>query len=167
MARSVPPPSAAGTACLGAVGGAFAGAAALAVLLGGTAVLGRPPLEAANAVGAWPVRWLQTAAPSSLGQLFLDATLGGPLLAWLVAILAGALVAVALDRLPEGEPLSWGVLIGLGLAALVRWVLAPALDPLLVRTVPTVVILAAGGVFGAVMGGWLAAARRSRVPDSA
>jgi hypothetical protein len=143
----------------GPIGGLVAAALALVPLVGLTVVRGGTPTTALNAVGAWLVRWLQSADASALDGVYPDATAAGVLVFLLVGALVGALFAALLDRLPEDQPVSWGGLLGLGLWALTRGVIAPALDPVLARAVPSSVLLATDLVFGVLLGAWVYAGR--------
>lgn len=156
---------------LGAVGGAIAGAVALLVLVAahglatqlgglfGESVAGAHPWVVPNAVGAWFVRWLQVADPSALQGFYADATLGGIATAILGGALVGAAFAGFIERYPEDHPLAWGVVFGFVLFALLRWALAPALDPLLLRTVDGAALLAGCLGFGTAAGAWAVVAR--------
>ncbi len=132
-ARAYRPAVATPALVYGAIGGAIGGAIMLACLALAAGPLGRQPVAAANALGAWSVRWLQTAAPQALDDPYADATLGGIGLALVVGALLGAVFAGWLDRLPDDHPLAWGLVWGLGLWAIARWLVLPALDPVLLQ----------------------------------
>lgn len=173
--RAARPHDDAAMAALGLAGGALAGLAALAALVVGNVALtpGAPQalraldhevvrdaaLEAVNSIGAWLVRWLQVADPSALVRPYADATLGGLVTVVLFGALLGALLAAAGERFPEDAPLVWTVLASIGLWLATRFVVAPALDPLLLRTLDGRLVFVAHVVFGLVLGGWLSASR--------
>lgn len=135
--RVYAPPAATRAIVYGAVGGALGGALVLAILAVLAVPSGHRPVAAPNAFGAWFVRWLQTAAPSALDSVYLDATLGGGVLALVVGALLGAVFAGAIDRLPDDHPLAWGLVWGLAIWAAARWLVAPALDPVLLQAFDT------------------------------
>ena len=151
----------------GATGGLLAAAASLAALVALAGSSGRSLARPLNVVGAALVRWLQGAAPQALDGVYLDATWGGLALALVSGALVGSLLAMALDRLPEDQPFSWGLLTGLAAAALLNgsprsgWGLGPSLNPLLVTEWGWRGLLVAGAVFGAALGGWLHLDRRA------
>lgn len=151
----------------GAVGGLLATAAALLALVALAVASGHAPIRPLNVIGAVVVRWLQEAAPQALDNVYADATLGGLLLALVTGAGVGGLLALALDRLPEDQPFSWGFLTGLAAAGLVYgaprsgWGLGPSLNPLLVSEWGWRGLLVAGAAFGAVLGAWLHADRRA------
>lgn len=161
MAVIVRPPDDAGTLALGAIGGAVAGATALCVLVAGTALGGREPAVAVNAVGAWAVRWLQTADPSALDNVYADATPIGILTAIVAGAAVGPPLAAWIARYPEDHPAAWGLMAGVGLWVTTRWVIGPSLDPVLVRpgaSVDAWTLAAAHVAFGLVIGLWMHAA---------
>jgi hypothetical protein len=158
VTRVYPSPSAAGVLVYGAVGGGLGAAVSLAVLAADAARAGFGVLAAPNAVGAWLVRWLQTAAPGALAAFHVDATLGGALTHVAVGALVGAVFAVVLDRLPEDHPVAWGAMLGLGLWALARWTV-PALDPVLSHVVTGIGLLVAHLAYGVLLGAWVDAGR--------
>lgn len=131
--RAYAPPVATRALVYGAVGGALGGALVLLILAVLAGPSGHQPVAAPNAFGAWFVRWLQTAAPTALDSFYLDATLGGIALALAVGALLGAVFAGAIDRLPDDHPLAWGLVWGLVIWAAARWLVAPALDPVLLQ----------------------------------
>ena len=145
----------------GVAGGLLASTAALLALVALSMASGRSPVRPLNVVGAGLVRWLQAAAPQALDSFYLDATLGGLTLVLITGALLGGLLSLALDRLPEDQPLSWGLLTGLATAALLNgsprsgWGLGPTLNPLLVSEWGWRGLLVAGGVFGLLLGAWL------------
>ncbi len=145
MALISRPADDAATLALGAIGGALAGGAALAVLVAGSVISGREPVVPANAIGAWLVRWLQSADPSALENMYADATITGVVSAIVLGAAVGAPLAAWIARYPDDHPVAWGLMAGIGLWALTRWVVAPGLDPILVRP-------------GAAIGGWTLAA---------
>ena len=161
MALITRPADDAATMAIGAIGGALAGAVGLGVLVAGSMIAGREPIVAANAIGAWLVRWLQTADPSALDNVYADASIAGIASAILFGAAIGAPLAAWIARYPDDHPIAWGAMAGIGLWALTRWILGPALDPILVR--PDAAIsgwtLAAGHVaYGLFIGVWLDAA---------
>lgn len=162
MTQVYDPPHAFRPLAFGAVGGAVAAALALALLVLLTVAQGGVAPTVPNAVGAWLVRWLQTAEPSALDGVYIDATLGGGAVFLFVGALLGALFAALLERLPEDHPLVWGVALGVGLWLLTRWAVAPSLDPILTRAVPSAALLAVDLVFSLLLGGWVQAGRRVR-----
>jgi hypothetical protein len=165
--RCDPGPLRLGSLASGAVGGLIAAVAALLALVALSGASGRSLVRPLNVVGAALVRWLQRSAPQALDKVYLDATIGGLILAMVAGAVAGALLAMALDRLPEDQPLSWGLLTGLVAAALLNgsprsgWGLGPSLNPLLVTEWGWRGLLVAGGIFGAVLGVWLHLDRRA------
>ena len=104
-----------------ATGGALSGLVYLAILTGVALYQGRGFAAGANAVGAWAVRWLQSAAPQALDNVYPDATIAGIFIALLIGALTGAVLASLLARLPDDHPLAWGLLMGL-----VLWWLVPS-----------------------------------------
>lgn len=154
----------------GAASGALGGGLGLLVMGAACAVTDREPIVAANAVGAWAVRWLQVADTSALDNFYPDATLVGIATALGAGAVFGSTSAAWLARLPEESPLAWGLLLALASWVLTRFMLAPALDPVLVRDG----VFAGGWVlglasiaYGLVVGGWLAAARQAGwVPET-
>lgn len=143
----------------GAIGGALA---AWLTLIGGVVLLaasGQPPLALVNAAGAWLVRWLQTAAPSALGNFYPDASLGGLLLVGLFGALAGAVLGALLARLPQEGPVLWGLATGLGLWLLLHWAVVPGLDPLLDGLLGGAGLALACGMWGLLAGWWHRAGR--------
>jgi hypothetical protein len=153
------PPDGSRAAVFAAMGGALGGAVTTAVLAGGAVIMDRAPAAGPNAVGAWLVRWLQTAAPDALDGFYADATLGGLAVAVVAGAVTGAVFGAFLDRLPHDRPLVWGLLLGLLLWALAHHVVAPALDPLLVRLFDWRVLLPAFVAYGAVVGLWVQGGR--------
>jgi hypothetical protein len=131
--RAYGPPVATPALVYGAVGGALGGALVLVILAILAGPSGHRPVAAPNAFGAWFVRWLQTAAPSALDSFYADATLGGIALALAVGALLGAVFAGAIARLPDDHPLAWGLVWGLMIWAAARWLVLPALDPVLLQ----------------------------------
>ena len=159
-----------------ATGGALSGLVYLAILTGVALYQGRGFAAGANAVGAWAVRWLQSAAPQALDNVYPDATIAGIFIALLIGedatiagifialligALTGAVLASLLARLPDDHPLAWGLLMGLVLWWLVLRSLAPALDPVLLTLVGGRELFLAHLVSGAVLGVWLNAARQT------
>jgi len=159
MAQVVVPASSARPLLYGAVGGL--GAAAVALVVAGAAVgaQGRPPVAVANGVGAWFVRWLQTAAPSALDNFYLDATLGGLGIALGLGVVGGAALAGITGRLSEDSPLAWGLAAGFGFWLVAQWALVPALDPVLGRVLPSPGLALACLAYGLTLGWWLRAGR--------
>jgi hypothetical protein len=157
-ARPYAPPVATVAIVYGAVGGALGGGLMLGILALAAGSVGRQPPAAPNALGAWFVRWLQTAAPQALDGFYADATLGGIGLALVVGALLGAVFGGWIERLPDDHPLAWGLLWGLGLWAAARWLVAPALDPLLLETFDTQSLLpeALASALGPTIAAWLA-----------
>lgn len=146
----------------GAVGGLVAAIPALVTLWSSSIYKGHEPSVALNAVGAWLVRWLQTADPSALDGYYWDATLGGAVVFVVVAAAVGSVFAGFLDRLPEDHPVAWGALLGLVLWALTIWAVGPAIDPVLTRTLSHGVLLLTDLVFGVVLGAWIHSGRAVR-----
>jgi hypothetical protein len=144
-----------------AVGGALAGLVYLGLLTVIAMRDGHGPATGANALGAWAVRWLQSAAPQALDNPYPDATLGGIFIVLIVGALFGALLAALLGRLPDDHPMAWGLLLGLVLWWLVLRSLAPALDPVLLTVVDARGLFVAHLVSGGVLGAWLHAARHT------
>ena len=161
MTRAYPVPSPGATALGGAVGGAVGGAAALVVLSVGGLLAGHRAVAGANAVGAWLVRWLQSAAPDAIEHFYWDATLGGVVVAVAAAGLLGAVFALVLARLPHDHPLAWGVLVAVVAWFALRSAVGPALDPVLVRVFDWRVLLPACMAYGLVVGGWVHLGRRT------
>ncbi len=166
--RVDPGPARLGSALVGAVGGLLAGAGALATIVALGLAQGQVWLRPVNVVGAVWIRWLQGAAPQALDNFYLDALLAGIGSTLLVGSLLGGLLALALERLPEDQPFSWGLLWGLMLALLLHgsrrsgWGPGQALNPLLATELGWRGLLAAGLVFGALLGAWLQVDRRDR-----
>lgn len=166
MTRPPVPPRPARAALLGAIGGAGAGLAALAVLVaGGWAVpagpgSGRGWAVPLNAVGATAVRWLQIGQGPAFEGLYPDATPLGALLVVAGAALGGAVLAALLCRAPAEPRLAWSMAAAVAGWAAVRFALAPALDPALLRAVDGRVLLAAWLAWGAAVAVWLEAMRR-------
>lgn len=164
--RVDPGPARLGSVLVGAVGGLLAGAGALATVVALGLAQGQVWLRPVNVVGAVWIRWLQGAAPQALDSFYLDALLAGIGSTLLVGGLLGGLLALALERLPEDQPFSWGLLWGLMLALLLHgsrrsgWGLGQALNPLLAAELGWRGLLAAGLVFGALLGAWLQVDRR-------
>ncbi|MCB9177383.1 MAG: hypothetical protein H6648_09505 [Caldilineae bacterium] len=162
MTRVDPAPSAVLEVLYGALGGLLAGAAYVAVLGTAAVAAGHSALAGANAIGAWLVRWLQSAAPQAFDNFYADASLGGALIALLAGASFGALLAGLLLRLPEDQPLAWGGLSGLVGWALARWSILPALDPALPQLLGGRALLAAHLLSGLLLGAWLQAGRPRR-----
>jgi len=164
--RLDPGPFGLDSAALGLVGGGLAGAAALVVLVAIGLAQGQAWTRPVNTLGALWVRWLQSAAPQALDNAYLDALLAGIGTAIVAGALLGGLLALGLERLPEDQPISWGLLLGLVLALLLHgspragWGLGPALHPLLAAELGWRGLLAAGLVYGGGLGAWLQVARR-------
>lgn len=165
--RIDPGPQRWGSLVSGAAGGLLASAAALLALVALAVTSGHSPVRPLNVIGAAFVRWLQDAAPQALDNVYADATLGGLALALAAGAGVGSLLALALDRLPEDQPFSWGLLTGLASAALLNgaprsgWGLGPSLNPLLAGEWGWRGLLVAGAAFGVVLGAWLHADRRA------
>jgi hypothetical protein len=159
MTRSYAAATPGATALGGAVGGTVAGLVAAAVLSVASVMDGQHVSAGLNALGAWSVRWLQTAGPDAIEHFYWDATLGGAAYAVLAGALCGALFALVLSRLPEDHPLVWGGIAGVGLWVAVRWVVGPALDPVLVRVFDWHVLLPTCLAYGLVLGRWVQLAR--------
>lgn len=150
-------------AWLGAIGGAIAGAAALAVLVGGAQAIVRwqggargwaVPL---NAVGAAVVRWLQIGQSPAFDGLYPDATPIGAALVVAGGALVGGCLGALLGRVPAEPRQAWSLAAAIGAWAIVRWAVAPALDPVLLREIDGRVLFAAWLVWGLVAGTWLEA----------
>lgn len=151
-------------AWLGAFGGAVAGAAALLALVGGAQMEARllaggvrgwaVPL---NAVGATVVRWLQIGQSQAFDGLYADATPLGAVLVVAGGALFGGCLGALLGRAPDEPRRAWAIAAAIGAWALVRWAVAPALDPVLLREVDGRVLFASWLVWGLVAGAWLEA----------
>lgn len=164
-ARSAAPSARA--AWLGAIGGAVAGVAALAVLVGGAAVAGRllgagarSPAVPLNAVGALVVRWLQIGQSPAFDGVYADATLLGAVIVVAGGALAGACLGALLGRAPAEPRLAWAMAAAVAGWAAVRWAIAPALDPVLLREVDGRVLAVSWLVWGALIGVWLESMQR-------
>lgn len=155
------PPSAGQAMAIGMLGGALGGLGYVLALAGAAAWQDRPPVVAANALGAAVVRWLQTAAPQALENFYWDATLIGVGLAVVFGAGVGAVFGGAIERLPEDHPVAWGVVLGLATWAVVVWGIAPALDPVVGQAFAARLLLPAHLVFGVILGNWVHAARQS------
>lgn len=148
----------------GAIGGAVAGAAALAVLvvgaqaearlLDGSARGAAVPL---NAVGALVIRWLQVGQSPAFDGWYADATPLGALLVVAGGALFGGLLGALLGRVPDEPRQAWTLVAAVGAWAAVRWSVAPALDPVLLREVDGRVLFATWLVWGIVAGTWFEA----------
>ena len=161
MALIARPADDASTMAIGAFGGALAGVVALIVLVVGAMLNGLEPISAPNAIGAWLVRWLQTADSTALENIYADATIAGVLSAVVFGGAVGAPLASWIAKYPDDHPVAWGLMAGLGLWALTRWVVGPALDPILVGPGAVVsgwTLVAAHLAYGLFVGGWLHAA---------
>lgn len=164
--RVDPGPTQWGAAAVGLAGGAYAGLGALGTLVALSLAQGQPWQRPINVLGALWVRWLQSAAPQALENFYLDALLAGLGTTLGAGALLGGILALALARLPEDQPLSWGILSGLLLVLLLHgsgragWGLGPALDPLLATELGWRGLLAAGLVYGGLLGAWLQFDRR-------
>jgi hypothetical protein len=154
-AASYPSPASLGPVLYGAVGGAIVGLVSLAVLAAAAVLSDLQVVVAPNAIGAWAIRWLQTAAPDAIETFHPDATLGGIALSALCGALAGAVFAALMVRLPDDHPAVWGALLGALCWAATRYVVAPALDPLLLRVFDVTALLPAFLVFGLLAGAWV------------
>ncbi|MEO8084423.1 MAG: hypothetical protein ABI780_11420 [Ardenticatenales bacterium] len=165
-ARPLTPPTAR-PAWLGAIGGAVAGGAALLALVGGAVAAGRlfgggarslaVPL---NAVGALLVRWLQIGQSPAFDGLYADATPLGAVIVVAGGALAGACLGALLGRAPAEPRAAWAMAAAVVGWAVVRWAIAPALDPVLLREVDGRVLAASWFVWGALIGAWLEAMQR-------
>jgi hypothetical protein len=144
---------------LGSLGGAVAGVFGLASASLTTVVLGGEALQATNALGAAAVRWLQIGQPQAFANFYPDATLGGLVLGLLAGALVGAPLAAFIARFPEDHPAAWGLVAGLLLWVVARWVLAPALNPAALRIVPGWAMLFGHLGYGLAIGIWLASVR--------
>jgi hypothetical protein len=160
VARIYHPPAAVDPLLVGGIAGGLAAAVAAAVLTGLHAV-GAEPLEPLNAIGAWAVRWLQTADRAALALFYADATLLGAAACLTVGATIGAVFAATLDRLPQDHPVAWGVLAALVLWAVTWWRILPALDPRFVQVVRSEHWLAALLVYGLFLGAWIHVDRRA------
>jgi hypothetical protein len=145
----------------GAVGGALASLLSLAVALVLAAAQGQPPLAVPNAVGAWLVRWLQTAAPSALENFYPDATLGGLLLVVAGGGTAGAFVAAAAGHGPRRSGLALGLAAALLAWALLALAVAPALDAVLGAVLGPWGLAGTAAAWGLGMAWWLGGLRRA------
>jgi hypothetical protein len=112
-----------------------------------------------NAIGAWLVPWLQTAAADAYAHFYVDATVGGIAIALVVGAAVGALFSSVLDRLPQDHPVVWGALGGLMIWAFTWWRVLPALDPALVSMVERSVWLIFCLAYGHVLGVWVSGER--------
>jgi|GEM_PF-5317112 len=151
-------------AWLGAIGGAVAGAAALLALVGGAQVEARLLAGGArgwavplNAVGATVVRWLQIGQSQAFDGLYADATTLGAVLVVAGGALFGGCLGALLGRAPDEPRRAWALAAAVGAWALVRWAVAPALDPVLLREVDGRVLFASWLAWGLVAGAWLEA----------
>jgi len=153
----------------GAAGGSLGGAIGLGVLAVAASLDGRQPWAAPNAVGAWFVRWLQSAAPPAMDSFYWDASLGGILLAAGVGALAGAVFAGVVEGLPDDHPVAWGLITGAAAWAATRWLVAPALDPALIEAFDSRALLAAHLAAGLFIGLWVLEGRTlaRRLPPAA
>ncbi len=149
----------------GILGGMLAGLLYLAALAVGALLAGHRAVAGPNAVGAWLVRWLQESAPQALDNPYPDASLGGLAIALLVGASLGGVLAGLLARLPEDQPLAWGGLLGLVSWLVSRWMVLPALNPVLLRAVDGRALLAAHLLAGLMLGIWIQAAGEPPMPD--
>lgn len=156
MAQIVAPPTSTRTLLFGAMGGVMAALVALAALCGLAIVQGASVYRPLNAIGAWTVRWLQTADLAALDQFLSDATPAGIFFALVLGALVGAVFA-ALCRRVSDAPVGLGLGAGLVMWAMCQWQLAPALDPVIQRAFKLEVLLGAFLVYGLVLGGWVQA----------
>lgn len=159
MTRAYPVPSAGAAALGGAVGGAVAGAVAGVALSAGAVLAGHRAVAGVNAVGAWTVRWLQTADAEAIEHFYRDATLAGSAYILVAGAVIGVLFALCLARLPDDHPVAWGAILGVGAWVFVRAWLAPALDPALLRFFDWHVLLPTCLVYGVALGFWVQASR--------
>lgn len=136
------------------MGGTLAGGLALATLTLAMISEGRATPAALNVMGAWAVRWLQTASPSALDGWYVDAALSGLAAVLGGGALLGAILAAWLVRIPEDHPLAWGILYALGLWAVLHGYVIPALNPLAEREFSTWVGVGCL-VYGWALGSWL------------
>lgn len=148
------PPRALGTLLYDALGGAAAALGALAVMAAASVLGGGALAAGPNAIGAWMVRWLQSAAPDAVHRAYWDATVGGIVTSAVAGGVVGALFGATTSRWRAGNLPLVGVAVGLACWSVVRWVVAPALDPLLVRVFDWRALLLAGVAFGALLGFW-------------
>jgi hypothetical protein len=162
VARVFAPATSGRPLLFGAVGGSVAGAAALAVGMLAAALNGHAPLAEVNAVGAWFVRWLQTADWAALNNFYADATVGGAAIALLLGALGGAVFGGALERLSDDSPVAWGLVSAAVIWAAARWVVLPALDPALGHSVGALGLAAMCVTYGLVLGFWQRAGRAVR-----
>ncbi len=154
------PPTAYRPLAYGAIGGFLAAILSLAVMIAATVYLEGTPQLALNVVGASVVWWLQTAVHSALDGVYWDATLGGAVLFVLLGTVLGAVFSGLLDRLPTDQPILWGLALGFVLWVVSRWALAPSLNSVAARALPTGVLLVTDLAFGALMGAWVHAGRQ-------
>ena len=172
MARIYPAPSAAGAMLTGAVGGIMGAVAGLLVLVAvaiwgsetGWAALSPPVAEAVaplNAIGAWLIRWLQTADTAALLVPQVDAVALGIALPLLLGSLIAAAFAGLMDRLPDDHPVAWGVMLSVVLFVLTWWFLIPVLDPVLARVVSAAQWFVAVLAYGLTVGLWTQADREA------
>ncbi|RIL08914.1 hypothetical protein DCC79_12570, partial [bacterium] len=147
------------------------GAAAGAGFVGALAVVavwrGHAPAAGANALGAAVVRWLQTAAPQALDNVYPDATPGGVAIAVALGAAIGAIFGGMLDRLPEDHPVAWGAVLALATWAVAAWGVVPALDPVAGRVFEPRHLLAAHLAYGMILGSWVHAGRLILDPPAA
>jgi len=150
-------------AWLGAIGGAGAGAAATAVLVAGAQVVAgleggaRGWAAPLNAVGATVVRWLQIGQSQAFDGVYPDATPLGAVLVIAGGALFGGCLGALLGRAPDEPRQAWAIAAALGAWAMLRWSVAPALDPVLLREVDGRVLFASWLVWGLAIGAWLEA----------
>jgi hypothetical protein len=157
MAVLIPGPSAARAQAYGALGGTAAAALALLVAAGAVTLAGRAPVAAANALGAWWVRWLQGAEPQALDSIYPDATAVGLLLALAAGALAGAVAGGVWARWPLIA--TWAWMLG---AAGLAWLALPALSPAAERLFSAGGLALLGALWGLGLGLWLRAGRAGR-----
>jgi hypothetical protein len=161
VARIYEPAASLDPLIVGAVAGLAGAAAGLAVLVALAATAGSAVVPV-NAIGAWLVRWLQTADPSALTRLYPDATAAGVITAGGVGVVVGAFFAAVMNRLPQDHPVAWGVMMGLVIWVATWFKLLPALDPVMPRAVDRWYWLAALVVFGLITGAWIQSDRGVR-----
>ncbi len=139
MARTYDPPTPLLPLAIAAGNGALAAWGALLCLSAFATLGGGSPWVPANALGAWFVRWLQTADPTATTRFYADATLGGILLSGVAGALGGMFWWACLTHWRGARPLVLAVLLALVGLGLVRRIVAPALDPLMLRDLPGLV----------------------------
>jgi hypothetical protein len=155
MARIYAPASSLGPLVSGAVGGLVAGGLAAVALAAASIVRGAPAVEPINALGAWLVRWLQTAGPDAFRHTYPDATPGGVATILVVSTALGAAFGALMNRLPQDHPVAWGLMTA-GLLWVASWeAVLPALDPVAKQVLEPAQWLAGMAAYGLALGLWV------------